>query len=181
MRYCPKCNSEYQDWVKNCIDCGTELTDRPPTLQPVPKRVSEKLITIATFSYPEEAYLNRAKLESNGIWSFVADDHMVTANWLYSTAVNGVKFQVRESDAHEALTILKGSEEKFSESIGLESETCPKCHSKNIHFEKFRTRPVFIVWLFTLLINPEGGFTLPILKNKWKCKNCGYEWKDNNR
>jgi hypothetical protein len=27
MRYCPKCRSEYQDWVKVCVDCGAELTD----------------------------------------------------------------------------------------------------------------------------------------------------------
>jgi hypothetical protein len=31
MRHCPKCRSEYQDWVKACLDCASPLVDGPPS------------------------------------------------------------------------------------------------------------------------------------------------------
>jgi hypothetical protein len=34
----------------------------------------DKLVTVATFSYAAEAHLSKAKLESAGIWSFVAEN-----------------------------------------------------------------------------------------------------------
>jgi len=64
------------------------------------------LVTIARFSYPTEAHIARTKLETEGIWAFVADEHLITANWLYSNAVGGVKLQVSERNAEQALEIL---------------------------------------------------------------------------
>ncbi|MDO9333397.1 MAG: DUF2007 domain-containing protein [Dehalococcoidales bacterium] len=65
----------------------------------------DKLVTIATFNYAAEAYLHRAKLESEGIWSFVADEF--APNFFITAAAGGVKLQVRESDAAEAIRILR--------------------------------------------------------------------------
>ncbi len=45
------------------------------------------LVTVATFPHVELAYLTRARLEVEGIPSFVFDEHMVTYNWLYLVAL----------------------------------------------------------------------------------------------
>jgi len=68
--------------------------------------MSQRLVTIATFSFPQEAYIFKTKLESQGIKSYVADEYIVTMMWLYSTAVGGVKLKVREADKARALRII---------------------------------------------------------------------------
>jgi hypothetical protein len=206
MRYCPKCRSEYQDWVKTCIDCGSELTDKlpakpPAAVKPLDKNVkmfpantfnypdeehsgqskvtsraaglkkkSGKIVTLLTFTYPAEAHLSRAKLESAGIWCYVADESLVSANQFFSTALSGVKLRVRESDVEEALRILERIPEVVPESGESDEENCPQCHSKDIQYETFPLRWVFLS-IFLL------GFPLLFLKRKWKCKNCGNEWQ----
>ncbi len=206
MRYCPKCRSEYQDWVKTCIDCGSELTGKlppepPAAVNPLDKNVKmfpantfsypdaehpgqseaasraagrkkrpEKIVTLMTFTYPAEAHLNRAKLESAGIWSFVADESLVSANQFFSTALSGVKLQVRESDAEEALRVLGRIPEEAPVSAESDEDNCPQCHSKDIQYETFPLRWIFLS-IFLL------GFPLLFLRRKWKCNNCGNEWQ----
>jgi hypothetical protein len=101
MPFCPNCCDEFQDWVKVCPDCGFKLVNK---LLPLKTKhvISDNLVTIATFSFPEEAHLSRAKLKSQGIKSYVADELAVIANNL-----RGVRLQVKESDVDEALRILQ--------------------------------------------------------------------------
>jgi len=68
--------------------------------------MSQRLVTIATFSFPQEAYIFKTKLESQGIQSYVADEYIVTMMWLYSLAVGGVKLKVRASDEAKAIEII---------------------------------------------------------------------------
>ena len=42
------------------------------------------MVTIATFSFPYEAQIARAKLDSEGIPATVADEHTINMQWLYS-------------------------------------------------------------------------------------------------
>jgi len=70
--------------------------------------VPNKLVPLATFNGREEAYLIRGKLQSEGIVSFVVDDH---PSCLWSSSI--VQLQVKESDAINAKRIL--------------DETSPKC------------------------------------------------------
>lgn len=186
MPYCPKCRSEFQDWVKVCIDCNVDLVDDLPELPPKLKpKAPERLVKIATFSHAIEAHLHRTKLESEGIHSFVTDEYMVTTQWLYSTALGGVKLWVRESDVEKAQQILKSIPKQNPESgvTNNGDELCPRCGSPDIHYETFNLRPLFISWIIIgLFFSPTvqgsiGGFPLPFTKKKWKCKNCGHEWQ----
>jgi hypothetical protein len=38
MMYCPKCRSEFEDWVKTCPDCQVELVGEPPPPPDQPSR-----------------------------------------------------------------------------------------------------------------------------------------------
>ena len=70
---------------------------------------SHNLITIATFSQAIEAHLAQGRLDAEGVESVIADEHTIAANPLYSTAVGGVKLQVREADVDRATAILESS------------------------------------------------------------------------
>ena len=45
-------------------------------------------------------------LDSAGIESFLADENVISMNWLYSNALGGVKLQVRNADAAIASDLL---------------------------------------------------------------------------
>jgi hypothetical protein len=63
-------------------------------------------ITIARYSLPYEAHLDRARLESEGIVSVIADEYTINMDWLYSNALGGVRLQVDEADQSRAVDIL---------------------------------------------------------------------------
>ncbi len=144
----------------------------------------EELITIANFSHPTEADPVVAWLESEGIECFVANEHTITMNWLYSNAIGGVGVQVRTADVERADEILQavlnldavGGEPISSDTeIDQDSDTtseirCPQCGSENVHYEKFSRRLVFASW--ALLNVP-----LPFFKKKWKCRECEHLFK----
>jgi tetratricopeptide (TPR) repeat protein len=132
-----------------------------------------RLVTVATFSYPTEAYLSKAKLEAAGIWSFVADAETVTTNWLYSNAIGGVKLRVKKDDVERAIELLHNSEPIEWDEEGFEEAdevSCPQCGSIETSYERYRMRLVFLSWLLL-------SFPIPFLKREWKCKACGHSWK----
>lgn len=92
------------------------------------------MITIARFSLAIEAHVSRAKLESEGIPAFVADEHTITANWLYSNAMGGVRLQVPNACAEQAIAILATdySNDVIKEQ-GHDPLTCAQCGSSDVH------------------------------------------------
>jgi len=139
--------------------------------------MTDRLITIANFNEPLEAHLAKIKLESAGIKCFLLGENFTATYWWASFADRGVKLQVKETEAKRALEILEIKEGHGLEKDGKKDLTvetydllCPKCHSENIEYEKFSRKAAFLSILFF-------RFPLPILKKKYKCKNCGYVWK----
>jgi predicted Zn-ribbon and HTH transcriptional regulator len=187
--FCPRCRDEFQDWVKVCPDCQVELVDVLPEPTPKPEKPPplEPLVTVGVYSYALEAHLDKARLASEGIDSAVIDEHIIIANWLFTIPVGGVKLQVRESDANLARSALKDvvttTDEKSTETGQYpDDERCPQCRSVDIRYEPFHIRSIYIFWFIMAVfiggISPyAAGFSLPILKRKWKCNTCGYEWK----
>lgn len=186
MPFCPKCRGEFQEWVKVCPLCRIELIDK---LQPLPEPVdnklrNEKLVTLAKFSNPEEAYVISARLESEGIRSFVADEFAVTFNWSFSHALGEVKVQVIESDAEKALRILSITKPDIQTTATI-NEACPNCNSTDTQSAIFSLSLIYLIFLLALfasLIFPftliAGRFILPFSIWKRKCKTCGYQWKN---
>ncbi len=64
------------------------------------------LKTIATFNFPSDAHVARMALESEGIWSFLADEETLYTATHLSIAVGGVKIKVKAEDAERALEII---------------------------------------------------------------------------
>ncbi len=67
----------------------------------------DKLVTVATFTYPSEAVVIKGRLESEGIDCFMKDEMTAQVHNFISNAIGGVKLQVRQSDAIRATEILK--------------------------------------------------------------------------
>ena len=76
--------------------------------------MTPRLVTVATFNQPIEAHVVKGRLESEGIETFLADEHVISMNPFYSNAVGGVKVQVAEEDVEEALKILGTDVEESS-------------------------------------------------------------------
>ena len=128
-------------------------------------------VVVATFSFPLDAHIAKANLESVGISSFIADEHTVNMQWLYSDAMGGVRLFVQEKDLEEAIKVLG---EDFSASVDFEckteSETCPNCGSQNVERHTKGKRSAFLVFIFV-------GFPLFFYKHGLKCSQCGHFWQ----
>jgi len=68
--------------------------------------MTEKMVTICSYSRPYEANIVKSQLESAGIPVFIADEYTIGINWLYSNALGGVKVQVPESLASAAKELI---------------------------------------------------------------------------
>lgn len=64
----------------------------------------DELVTIANYGSIEEAYIVKGMLESNGIPAMVINDTN-----LYVPVFNGVRLQVRASDAKKAEALISAS------------------------------------------------------------------------
>jgi hypothetical protein len=135
------------------------------------------LITIATFTNPLEAHIVRGRLQAEGIETYVAHEHHIWANWFLSTALGGVKLQVRPEDIQQAGEILR--QERAGDFETLVAETgkeiaeprpdCPVCRSEDITPVTRSGRiALFIVWLSSL--------PLPYSSVTMACRSCGHTW-----
>ena len=120
---------------KKATELDPEFEEAIENMQVVTSKLSERLdlVDIATLSTQEEAYLLKAKLESEGIRALVASSGL--SNWIGSNPiVAGARLQVEVSNVQRALDILNGSvetDEYYCENCGKDVEEdwqiCPYC------------------------------------------------------
>lgn len=136
----------------------------------------EQLVTIKTFTYPQEVYVIRGRLESEGIRTFLKDEMTVQVHNFYSNAIGGVKLQVLPEDVERALSIIESVKETprkvavFSKKELNGTNTCPFCRSENISHTKKANWLTLIPYLIV-------GFIFPVYKNSYFCFDCEKEWK----
>ncbi len=132
------------------------------------------LINIATFNNATEAYLLKAKLESEGIPAFIFDEQMISLNPLLSNSLHGIKLKVDEKYKDKALTIMHQINNAPISHNG-EILHCPKCQSVNIENDFKATRS--LKELFSLLVSLLFT-THPLTKHSYyRCKDCGHVFK----
>ncbi|WP_261842254.1 DUF2007 domain-containing protein [Aliamphritea ceti] len=126
------------------------------------------MITIARFSFPYEAHIARAKLECAGLTPFIADEHTINMQWLYSNAMGGVRLQVPQAQAEAALELLaeEDDEANLIAEQGCDTTACPNCQSYNTEYYQFGRR-----WTFLSIILLD----LPVfpIHDGIKCRDCG--------
>jgi Putative prokaryotic signal transducing protein len=126
------------------------------------------LKTIATYSFPYEAQIARAKLDSEGIPAFVADEQTINMQWLYSNAMGGVRLQVPEAYVPLAMKLLsEDASQRVEEQEGNDMSPCTLCNSNNTAPYQQGKRWAFLVFL---------GLSFPLfpIKNTVRCKDCGH-------
>ena len=134
-RYCPRCRIEGKADGPLCVECGETLRDQSycPTCEgfwkldagadcpkhevelldeaPAPPEVfgspgeRTSLVTVATFSHPNQANAPRIRLEAEGIPTFL-DGERIAGNTLYQVATGGVRLQVPSSLASAARILI---------------------------------------------------------------------------
>jgi len=126
-----------------------------------------RFTTIASFSFPHEAQIAKTSLDAAGIPAFIADEHTINMQWLYSNALGGVKLQVPLQFAEKAKELLaQDLSALVDEECGKIEITCKKCGSSNTEPYTKGKKFAFITWLFL-------GFPLLFYKYGVKCKECG--------
>jgi XTP/dITP diphosphohydrolase len=136
-------------------------------------RMPKQLVTIWRFRDLPQAQIALSKLESAGITCELADDEMVRLDWFYSNLIGGVRLQVAEDEAEEALRLLNEpvGDHFDSEDIGSEYKQprCPNCGSIDVTHVN-RPRAVTYVAL--------AWMSLPIMSgiDEMKCEACGNTW-----
>lgn len=139
--------------------------------------MENRLVTVATFQYSFEAQFARGRLESEGIYCFLADENIVGIAWIYANAVGGIKLQVREEDAERALEILEEDAEAdleeltevADESVNV-SYRCPHCGSTDLEDAPYSRRSAFL----TILL---FGFPIAFRRVGVTCRSCGHRWR----
>jgi hypothetical protein len=156
-------------------DCSGMESERMAT-SPDPST----LVTVGRFREVWEAHLARAELESEGIFAHVADEQMVTMNWLYSNALGGVRLQVPAMEADRAREILSDRVEFviLDDDASPEEEKaweeavpgpCPRCGSENVSRKRFATWSLFLnILLLGLLLRDD----------RLQCEECRYKWEE---
>ena len=65
-----------------------------------------KVVNVATFDTIIDANISMGRLRTEGIPCWLADEHIVQTDMLYSPAIGGIKLQVSEEWAEQAREIL---------------------------------------------------------------------------
>lgn len=140
---------------------------------------SEKLLTLASFTDVIEAKIAQAMLEAEGISCVVQDENIIGMNWMFSTAVGGVKLKVRESDLAEASMLLSADARMeevpefrgdVGDTVNEDTHRCPVCGSADVIKEQVSKRVFFLTWIFL-------GFPLPFFKKTYTCLECRLRFK----
>jgi hypothetical protein len=135
--------------------------------------MDDELVTLWTYRDLPEALIARAKLESEGLECFLADDNMIRMDWFLSNLIGGIKLKVAAADSEAALALL--AEEIpagfTAEEVGEEYQQpkCPKCGSLDVDFETVNKEVALVaLWFFSIPV--------PLPRHSWKCEDCGVRW-----
>ena len=142
----------------------------------------QEWITIMTFTYPQDAYIVKGALESEGIDTFLMDELTIQGKNFLSNAVGGVKLQVPieqfqiatellESNGYPGDTVNANESKVVEISRGKDQDIsiCPFCNSENIGKRK---RPTLLTLLLILFLY----IPLPFFKRNFFCYDCGKDW-----
>jgi len=134
-----------------------------------------KLVTVRTFDSPINAHMLKSKLESEGIYCFLQDEHTITIDPLVSNALGGIKLRISEEDIEKTKVVLKEIDDTPYKDEEDNIAECPNCESKELiaGYNSMKGFSQIFAAIFSLLF-----MIFPLhLKTVYKCKNCDNEFK----
>lgn len=135
-------------------------------------------IVLRRYLWLADALLAKSVLESADVECFIADEHTIRMNWLWSIALGEVRLWVRAEDADAVELLDQAPIESFMVSgVGEYIQPrCPNCGSLEISYRnlirRFAYFTLLLCWLLAV-IPP-----IPLRELAWKCYACGYVWED---
>lgn len=90
-----------------------------------------KFKTVAIFTYPAEAAVMKAKLESENIEVILRDEITIGVDPFAAQAIGGVKMDVHTEDYIKALGIVETNATDSSSSL-TSNKTCPNCGKRSV-------------------------------------------------
>ncbi len=120
--------------------------------------MGNEFYTLGIFSHLADAHIIRAKLESEGVPTFVLEENRTYANPTQGTAISGIKLQVYTRDKDLAIAIY---DEIRNYALDKEGKpvVCPNCKAQKS--EVYYSRKGLINKLFPFFE-----------KKKYRCTNC---------
>ena len=122
MLWCPECDTEYDEGVANCGDCGAALVDKPPTGA---KDGADDMVVILEARSITEAQVAEATLEAEGIDALVQNIASASPNiGVMGGDVPELDVMVASEDAARAEEILNEppiSDEELAEAAESDS------------------------------------------------------------
>ena len=123
-------------------------------------------VVIASYSFPYEAQIAKARLNSVDIPSMIENEHTINLNWTYSNALGGVRLAVPESYIEDAKFLLENDFSKdLAEELNSPNIVCPFCESELVEPYTQGKQKAFLMFVLV-------GFPLFKHKHGYKCKNC---------
>ena len=146
----------------------------PPLVDEPEEPKIRHMVTVRRYRDLTEAFVGRSRLESAGIYAWIADEHLVRMDWFYSNLVGGMRLQVGERDEAAAREILEEAVPgtiAYGEEEAYVQPTCPKCGSAEItHGGTERGRSLVALCVLSIPVPPREAV--------WHCEVCGAQWVD---
>jgi hypothetical protein len=131
----------------------------------------DHFIVVAAYPDATQAHVAKGLLESEGIDAVLRDEHLVTANWMLSNALGGVRLMVPQAREVEARRLLQQAARGELALDDLEEDTpkCPKCGACNASADNPSRRLAFAALIFL-------NVPLPFARTRLRCRLCGHRW-----
>jgi hypothetical protein len=109
MKYCPKCRTEYENWVKVCADCGVELVYELPKEPAAAEEHIQYKELLRTFNAGDVIFI-RSLLDGGDINYYFDGENFM----FIRPAVEAARLMVDERQYDEAREILKDFQSNFT-------------------------------------------------------------------
>ena len=123
-------------------------------------------VVVASYSYPYEAQIAKARLVSAEIPVYLENEHTINMNWLYAHAMGDVGVCVPEHCLQQAQYLLNTDfTSDLEEELKLKAPQCPSCQSQ--HIQAYTQGKKVAFTMFAIL-----GFSLFKYKQGYQCLDC---------
>jgi hypothetical protein len=122
--------------------------------------------TLKTFDNYFTAHIWKEKFEASGIHCFLQDENTSSTIPVWNMAIGGIKLNVGDNDAEQALNLLLSFEEEYAASI-----VCPGCGNKGMDYVARPTPSNVFMEIMTWLFSSYAVATNYV----YQCPSCKLE------